>query len=232
MQRRNMLSLLAATAAAPALAQLRSQAPQPQVPAPDAKPYDVLAQPIAGDRKRVRLLFAYDCPFCLRYHNGLVSWGASLPSGVTFDAYPVIPDGENPKVAMAVVGRLIGQALAPKSLPAFDYAMYTAIQGDPMSSILPSSKMTMDDVLDALVQAGVNQREMQQFLRTKGKGIEKRLSAHVSAIKTYQLTATPSVAIGGRYVVNPDHSQGNPQHMLLLLNGIVSRVVQGDTHAL
>ena len=96
MQRRNILSLLAATAAAPALAQLRSQAPQPQVPAPDAKPYDVLAQPIAGDRKRVRLLFAYDCPFCLRYHNGLVSWGASLPSGVTFDAYPVIPYDDNP----------------------------------------------------------------------------------------------------------------------------------------
>jgi hypothetical protein len=64
MQRRNILSLMAATAAAPALAQLRSQAPQPQAPAPDAKPYDVLAQPIAGDRKRVRLLFAYDCPAC------------------------------------------------------------------------------------------------------------------------------------------------------------------------
>lgn len=232
MQRRTILSMLAATAAAPTFAQLRSQGAAQQAQPLDTKPYDVLEQPITADKKRVRLLFTYDCPFCLRYHNGLVSWGASLPPGIAFDAFPVIPDGDNTKNAMAVVGRLIGQALAPKVLPAFDYAMYTAIQGDSLTNTLPSSRMSMDDVLDALVQAGVNQRDMQQYLKTKGKGIENRLPDHVKAIKTYQLTATPSVAIGGRYVVNPDHSQGNPQHMLLLLNGVVSRVVQGDTHAL
>jgi thiol:disulfide interchange protein DsbA len=203
MDRRTMLSMLAGAVATPSFAQL-AKSPSPD--AVDSKPYDVLQPAIAADRKRVRLLFAYDCPFCLRYHNGLVSWGASLPKSVTFDAFPVIANLDNESVPMAIVGRLIGQALDHKVLPAYDYAMFTAIQGDPQTGAMPKGTLNMDQVLNALVEAGIN--------------------------RTYQLKATPSIAIGGRYVINPDHTQGNPQNLLLLLNGVVSRVVQGDFNAL
>ena len=208
MDRRTMLSMLAGAVATPSFAQL-AKSPSPD--AVDSKPYDVLQPAIAADRKRVRLLFAYDCPFCLRYHNGLVSWGASLPKSVTFDAFPVIANLDNESVPMAIVGRLIGQALDHKVLPAYDYAMFTAIQGDPQTGAMPKGTLNMDQVLNALVEAGINRTEIQRFVRTK---------------------ATPSIAIGGRYVINPDHTQGNPQNLLLLLNGVVSRVVQGDFNAL
>ena len=229
MDRRTMLSMLAGAVATPAFSQsAKSQIPE----AVDSKPYDVLQPAIAADRKRVRLLFAYDCPFCLRYHNGLVSWGSSLPKSVTFDAYPVIANLDNESVPMAIVGRLIGQALDQKVLPAYDYAMFTAIQGDPQTGAMPKGALNMDQVLNALVEAGISRTEIQKFVRTKGKVIEKKLQAHADAVNTYQLKATPSIAIGGRYVINPDHTQGNPQNLLLLLNGVVSRVVQGDFNAL
>jgi hypothetical protein len=32
--------------------------------------------------------------------------------------------------------------------------------------------------------------------------------------------------------VTPDNAQGNPQQFLLLLNGMVSRIIQGAGHAL
>lgn len=227
MKRRHALSLFAA-ASAPSFAQFRAKAEVEQ----SAKPYEVLNSPIAADRKKVRMLFSYDCPFCLRYHNGLVSWGSTLPSGLTFDAFPVITSADNDKLVAAILGRLIGQAVAPKALPAFDYSMYMAIQGDTQGGTGPRMRMDMDFVLGSLVEAGAKAQDIKQFVQTKGKGIENRLPAHVEIIKTYKLTATPSVAIAGRYVINPDHSQGNPQHMLLLMNGIASRVIQGDTHAL
>ena len=229
MDRRTMISVLAGVVATPSFAQL-SKSPSPD--AVDSKPYDVLQPAIAADRKRVRLLFAYDCPFCLRYHNGLVSWGSSLPKSVAFDAFPVIANLDNESVPMAIVGRLIGQALDQKVLPAYDYAMFTAIQGDPQTGAMPKGALNMDQVLNALVEAGISRTEIQKFVRTKGKGIEKKLQAHADAVNTYQLKATPSIAIGGRYVINPDHTQGNPQNLLLLLNGVVSRVVQGDFNAL
>lgn len=229
MDRRTMLSMLAGAVATPAFSQsAKSQIPE----AADSKPYDVLQPAIAADRKRVRLLFAYDCPFCLRYHNGLVSWGSSLPKSITFDAFPVIANLDNESVPMAIVGRLIGQALDPKILPAYDYAMFTSIQGDPQTGAMPKGVLNMDHVLSALVEAGINRADIQKFVRTKGKGLEKKLQSHADAVNTYQLKATPSVAIGGRYVINPDHTQGNPQNLLLLLNGVVSRVVQGDFNAL
>jgi len=223
--------MLAAAAASPTFAQRVAQQNGGNTGEPPPKLYESLNHAIEADLKKVRLFFSYDCPFGLRYHNGLVSWGASIPNSLKFDAFPIITDANDNRLALAVVGRLIGQAVAPKSLPAYDYMMYTAIQGDPETGAGPT-KLSMDAVLKALVNAGASGRDIKQFVRTKGKGIENNLPSHAKIIKTYNLTATPSIAIAGRYVINPDNTQGNPQHMLLMMNGIVSRVVQGDTRAL
>lgn len=230
--RRSLLAWLPAVAAGPVMAQSTTKIAGGEAVQSTGKPYDLVPTPVAGDTKRVRAFFAYDCLYSQRYLPGLVAWGSSLPRGVTFDSVAVIPDADNPKVALAVVGRMIALAMNPKVVAAYDYSAFTAIMGDEVLNTPPAQSLTFNDVLDFLVKAGIPRADLQQFLRTRGKGIEKNLPAHAKVIKTYNLSATPSISIGGRVVVNPDHTQGNPDHMLLVMNGLVSKLVQGNLNGI
>ena len=232
--RRLALSKLAIYSASLAVASTtwaKNEVAKPQIDAPNSKPYEVLNPPIKGESTRVRLLFSYDCPFCRSYHNGLVQWGATLPKPMSFIASPLITS-ENTNVMGAVVGRLIGEAVAPQALHIYDFMMYAKLQGDPERGTPPVETLSMTDVLRTLVQAGADGKAIQAYLKGPGKGVEKRLTEQASLVKTFNLTSTPSVAIAGRFVVTPDHAQGDPAQYLLLLNGIVSRVIQGDSRVL
>jgi thiol:disulfide interchange protein DsbA len=235
-KRRNAISLVAAGVCA-AVSQRSFSAPPPKdVPPPtDAasiKPYDEIVPPVKSDVNRVRFFFSYSCPHCRSYHNGIMQWGASLPRQLSFDAIPIITDVDDDSLSIAVLGRLIGQAVSPSSLEAYDYAMYANLQGDPETGIRPLAKLTVKDALRTLVKAGADPKAIQNYLGGKGKGIENRLPAYASIIKTYNIKVTPSISLVGKYIVNPDHAQGNPQQFLLLLNGLVSRIIQGGRNAL
>lgn len=224
------LTALSASLAIPAAAANKSSNGQAGGLPQEIKPYETLNPPVKGETTRVRLLFSYDCPFCRSYHNGLVQWGASLPKPLSFVSTPLITS-ENPNLMGAVLGRLIGQDVAPQVLHTYDYMMYAKLQGDPDNGTPPVATLSMTDVLRTLVQAGADGHAIQAYLKGRGKGIEKKLPAQAALVKTFHLTSTPSVAITGRYVVTPDNAQGDPSQFLLLLNGIVSRVIQGDVRA-
>ena len=234
-ERRHALATLAGISASLALPSIAADLPPKAgagaADASEVKPYEVLNPPIKGDLTRVRLLFSYDCPFCRNYHNGLVQWGASLPKPLSFEATPLITsEGEN--LFNAVLGRLITQDVAPQALQTYDYLMYMKLQGDPELGSPPSGKLSVTDVLRTIVQAGGDGKAIQTYLKGRGKGVENRVPSHAKLVRTYKLTSTPSVALAGRFVVTPDNAQGNPQQFLLLLNGIVSRIIQGSGHAI
>ena len=90
----------------------------------------------------------------------------------------------------------------------------------------------MDDVMRIVIQSGATPGAVKAYLAKNASGVEGRLQNHWEAIKTYNVKATPSVAMVGKFIVNPDHAQANPQQFLMLLNGIVSRIIQGGTNAL
>ncbi|KLR59001.1 hypothetical protein OX89_04240 [Diaphorobacter sp. J5-51] len=204
-------------------------APQP---ADSFKPYDLITPKIKGEEKVVRLLFSYDCPYCRSYHNGLVQWGKSLPTPYRFDATPVITSNSD-NILLAVYGRLIMQGLAPSKIHLYDYTMYTLIQGDPDTGQPALPKLANEDIIRTVLQSsGASGKDLQAFMNAQAKGIEKRLPAHASVIQRYGLKATPSVAIGGKIVVTPDHASSNAQQYLLLLNAMVSRAIQGGIDAL
>lgn len=231
--RRNALTSIAALSASlalPNVAAAKGTAGKAVAAPQEMKPYETLNPPVKGETTRVRLLFSYDCPFCRSYHNGLVQWGATLPKPLSFIASPLITS-DNTKLMSAVLGRLIGEEVAPQALHSYDYMMYAKLQGDPDQGTPPVEALSMTDVLRTLVQAGADGHAIQAFLKGRGKGIEKRIPTQAALIKTFNLTSTPSVAITGRYVVTPDNAQGDPSQFLLLLNGIVSRVIQGDARA-
>lgn len=228
--RRHALSTLAGMTAAFALPAFAADLPAANgrgaSDGAETKPYEILNPPIKGDFSRVRLLFSYDCPFCRNYHNGLVQWGASLPKPLSFEATPLITR-EGDALFNAVLGRLITKDVAPQVLQTYDYLMYMRLQGDPEMGTPPVSQLTVTDVLRTIVEAGADGKAVQAYLRGRGKGVENRVADHARLVRTYKLTSTPSVALAGRYVVTPDNAQGNPQQFLLLLNGIVSRIIQG-----
>ena len=236
LQLRKSLSMLAGAAVALPFSSFAA----PEVPAPPGKnpqgpvgkPFDRIEPPVQADINRIRFLFSYDCPYYRSYHNGLVQWGSTLPKPLTFDSVPLITNVDNDNLSFAVLGRLIGQAVEPKILPVYDFTMYAMLQGDPDQGTPPKAKITITDVLRALVTSGANGKAIQQYLTGKGKGIENRLPAHAQLVKTYKLTVTPSVSLVGRYVVTPDHVLSDANQYLMLLNGMVSRIIQGGHNAL
>ena len=203
-----------------------------QDPGISTKPYDLITPSVAGDSNRIRFLFSYDCPYCRSYHNGLTQWGGTLPKPYTFDATPLITSVDNDNQVFAVYGRLIAQALAPAKVPLYDFSMYTMLQGDSDTGKPAKSTVSMEDVLMSLVSIGIDFKAIQSFLNSKGTALQKRIPDHGKLINTYKVTVTPSVALLGRYVVNPDHANSNPSQFLLLLNGMVSRLMHGGPNAI
>lgn len=199
---------------------------------PTGKPYDTIAKTVTADKNKVRLLFTYDCPYCRSYHNGIMQWGNSLPAPLRFEATPVLTSASD-NLMLAVYGRMLMQGLAPSKVNLYDYTMYSYIQGDPDTGQAPRTPLSPKDVLELIAQsAEIKTADLQAFINKYGTAIEKQLPNHALMIQTFDLKATPSVAIGGRIVVNPDHAGGEPQQFLLLLNAMVSRMIQGGLDAL
>ena len=234
--RRDIIAAAAGIAAFPAVAasnlSTSKTAGKDAQDAPVTKPYDIIATPIKSDSNTVRFLFTYDCPFCRSYHNGLIQWGNTIPAPMRFAVTPVITSHSDNLVS-AVFGRLLVQGLAPAKLNAYDYDMYAQIQGDSDTGQVGKVHISPNDVLRSVASAtGLSGKQIADYINAKGKQIEKQIPLHAGYVQTYGLTATPAVAIGGRIVVNPDHSGGNPQQFLLLLNAMVSRAIQGGLNAL
>lgn len=225
MQRRNILGALLFGASSPfALASNPENDANKKL---SEKPYDVIKKPIASDNNIVRLLFSYDCPYCRSYHHGLVKWGESLPSPLAFKATPILTsDSDN--LILAIYGRLLMEAIAPKKVDSYDYSMYVHIQGDPDSGQIAKARISSEDVMRTIMSSsGLSGDEIADKLGKISSSLEKRIPLHAEIINQYELHATPTVAIGGRVTINPDHTGGDPQQYLLLLNAMVSKLIQG-----
>ncbi|NVZ11776.1 hypothetical protein HW932_21265 [Allochromatium humboldtianum] len=232
-RRRALLFLTGLALAKPvgAIQPLPRDLPSPSA-ASELKPYDMIDPPVAGDARHVRLFFTYDCPYCRQYHNGLVQWGQSLPKPLQFTVVPIITSPENDNQTLAVYGRLIAQILDPKVLPRYDLAIFSLLQGDTLGQSAGVGELTTSHVLSALVESGLAADRITGFLESEEMdALESRIPNHAKVISTYQIKATPTVVVSGRFAVNPDHTNGNTSQFLTLLNGIVSRAIEaGGRH--
>lgn len=52
---------------------------------------------------------------------------------------------------------------------------------------------------------------------------EKSLRDAFDKLVSYRIDATPSIAIGGRYVITPDNTNGDQELFFKLANGMVSK---------
>mgnify|MGYP004704488667 CR=1 FL=1 len=227
--RRKLLAALSLGALLPAPLIAAGPAPRTKGDAPTGlTPYEEVTPPVRQDRAIVRLLFSYDCTYCRNYHTPLHEWGASLPAPFRFVATPILTDTNDNAIIMAIYGRLIAEKYSPKSVLSYDRQIFNLLQGGMDTGRSKYSPLSPEEMLTALAKSGVPPQRVKEMPREQRVAIEKSLPVYATLIKTYGLKETPSIAIGGRYLVTPDHAGGNPQQLVGLMNGIVSRIMEQE----
>lgn len=201
--------------ALPMFAQAQSQnAAQPS----DKKPWRSVN--VSEDSKRVVLFFDFACPYCAKYHKTMFDWAATVPPQVQTLFVPV--------VNMADKGRRSEQVIAAKCY----YAAFNLASRGQMATFLQSvyeqkgsgaSLSSKNTWFKALEAARINRKSWGAEL------IKPSLDNAVkyAALKTaqYNLYATPSVAVGGKYVMTPDDVAGEEAMFYNILNGLTSEII-------
>ncbi|WP_238587268.1 thiol:disulfide interchange protein DsbA/DsbL [Pseudomonas veronii] len=184
---------------------------QEQIQAPSLPYREVTLQ--SKDARKVLVFFSFSCPVCASYDQLLERWSQTMPAGWSAEFIPVaVPDKGNYMAARAFYAV---QDADPARLPAFMTAAYAQIHEGGMEMENPQTW-----------SKAVAAAKVQGFEKAWANVTPDRLETAFAKLLTYGVAATPSMAIGGRYVINPDDVQGDNNMFIQLANGMVSKVIQ------
>lgn len=180
------------------------------------KPYAEIAKPITEDSKLVLSIFSFTCPFCRDYHDMIANWASGLPDRwVTHGWMPAVVDRESMTTAAAFFA-------AKRRI----YAGKT-----PRVAAKELADWMRQAYALAIETRGLSSKQhVMAWAQLAGKNVN--LAAHkddvmhsASRVVRYGITATPSIAMGGRYVITPEIAAGKPDVFLKLANGVASMVL-------
>jgi protein dithiol oxidoreductase (disulfide-forming) len=191
---------------------------------PDGKPVPspYRSVNVPGDKSNVIFFFDFTCPFCAKLHEPFISWSATVPKQVKVFMIPVVGNTDAGKMRDQVIAarcyfaaREVG---TPDQLKQFVAAVYSNVaNGVPISA--------QQGWMRAVQTAGM---DIGKFGRSIGKSTQlDKIRDAGKQVLDYRLEATPSVAIGGKYVVTPDDVAGDPANFFTLVNGLTSRLLMG-----
>ncbi|MBC2693372.1 thioredoxin domain-containing protein [Pseudomonas sp. MBT-1] len=182
-----------------------------QEPVPSLPYREVTVQ--TQDARKVFVFFSFSCPVCATYDQVLSRWSQTMPAGWSAEFIPVaVPDKGNYMAARAFYAV---QDADPARLPAFMSAAYAQIHEGGMEMENPQTWAK-----------AVAAAKVQGFEKAWVNVTQARLESAFAKLLTYGVDATPSLAIGGRYVINPDSVMGDSGMFIQLANGMVSKVIQ------
>jgi len=176
--------------------------------------YATLSEPVAEDRSKVVEFFAYTCPYCQRMHSALGAWARTLPKKVAFEsiAVPLLGSQIEYEVLLFRAGIV---ASSPSLLAAFDQAVLDRLS---VSGAMLDYKL----IGAAFAEVGLSVEAVRRGTASRGRAL---VEGWLSRAGRYRINATPSIGVGGRYVVTPDSVGGRFDLFPSLLNGLVSRIV-------
>lgn len=172
------------------------------------------------DGRRVIFFFDFGCPFCAKYHDPMMNWASTVPNGVQTMFVPV--------VNMADITRKQEQIIAAKCYYAA-FQIATKEQMARFTSSVYSSYETSHSLLSkelwtkAAQSAGIDLKSFAREMRSSMNETQVRF-ANRKTIQ-YDLHATPSVGIGGKYVLTPDDVLGDQTMFFNILNGLTSEIL-------
>ncbi len=158
------------------------------------------------------MFFSISCPICAQHNPTIARWGKTLPRGWSLEQVPVAtPDKESVIATRAYYAAL---EAAPSRIDLFLEAAYTAVHDKGMNPNDPGTWAV------AAKAAGISNFD------TAWKNVRKEqvLMAHRKLVD-YEIAATPSIAIGGRYVITPEDTNGDAGLFMQLANGMVSKAI-------
>lgn len=167
------------------------------------------------DAKRVVVFIAFNCPFCYQYHQAIWQWGQVLPRGWSMDYIPVLVEGVESYVTARFFWAV--KQSAPERLGEFMSNAYEAVQRERMNL------RHIDSWERLFLRSHIPLEKVGQAYQAQEGNEEPLFDAVITRQVHYKVAATPTVAIGGRYVTTPDGTQGNEAMFTQLLTGLVSK---------
>lgn len=175
---------------------------------------------VPEDGRRVLFFFDFACPYCARFHEPLLNWAGTVPGSVQTMFVPV--------VNMADTARRREQLIAAKCFYAAHEIASKAQMGRFLASVydqyqnahtLASRPMWVA----AVKAAGINLNSFSTELASDRGNAQIQYAAR--KLVQYAVRATPSVAVGGKYVMTPEDVQGDEAMFFNILNGLTSEIL-------
>lgn len=167
-----------------------------------------------AERNRVMHFFAFTCPACRQYHESITRWGRTLPKDWTFEAVPIVTSDVGSMAAARAWYAV--QAAAPGKREVFADALYSVVQDE-------GGGLSQEAVYArAVAFAGVDPDKFVRAWRKVGEAPLQRIALKMAE---YRLTSTPTLGVGGRYVITPENTNGNMDLFIRLASGVVSKVL-------
>lgn len=213
--KRRFIKVVAGIMGITPLAQAGLATAQTQKESEPPKPYKELSLKILGDKRSVKVFFQYSCPYCANYFSGLDGWGKTLPLSWKFEWVPIVASTNKEEIIPAMAYYAALQTDRSK-ISLFSLHAYDAIAAQRKSITDPNTWI-------AICKACAIPEK--PFMSAFKKVSPSLIQATAKECARYQISETPSVAIGGAYIVTPNNSNGNADLFYQLLNGMVSKAM-------
>jgi thiol:disulfide interchange protein DsbA len=172
--------------------------------------------PFGGDRKLTYGFFDFSCPVCRQLHPTFANWSASLPASRMAFRYSPIAVMERSRVAGARGFLAAQRIMEPARLHKFMEGVFALHQDHGRALDSPETW------LQSVRYAGGSVKAFQTEWQAIGT---KDLLTLARRMVDYNIRATPSLGIGGRFVITPDSTSGDMGLFIQLANGLVSKSI-------
>lgn len=179
---------------------------------PNPEPFKTITPILPGELKKVHAVISFSCPICAKYHASLNRWGDSLPKEISFDFIPAVTDKDS--AIMAALWSAMKRT-SPQHLTALASVLYTSVQE---KGITPTNSGRL--LLDTIAKQ-IGPRP--DFLSAVRSGQFADVEANQLKIANFKVDSTPSIIVGGRFLITPDHTDGNEELFMQLASAMVSK---------
>ena len=212
------LALLAATAATPALAQLKWQAGKHYTVVPQQNPL------YPGGKIEVMEVFSYGCPACNQFRPVMKQLGAALPANARLVYLPASWNkSENWPLFQRAYLTAQSLGVAEKAHESMFQAIWTTGE---LGVTEPSGRLkkTLPSIEDTarFYERATGVKAADFVKASKSFGVDLKMRQADSQIIAMQVTGTPSLVVNGKYRVNNENIQ-SPEQVVELVKFLVAK---------